>query len=138
MYYTGIDPLTMKPVFVPDDYREKQLQRALLQFNRPQNAALVREALQKAGREDLIGFSPECLVRPERDFQSNTPKRGEKSRKASIGGAQKPQGAHGNAKNSEKSKNTAKRGGKSAISAKKAAAHRQEALSHTQKKKPHR
>ncbi|MBQ9802270.1 MAG: YgiQ family radical SAM protein [Clostridia bacterium] len=64
MFYTGIDPLTMKPVFVPRDYREKQLQRALLQFNRPQNAAAVREALQKAHREDLIGTAPHCLVRP--------------------------------------------------------------------------
>ncbi len=65
MYYTGIDPLTMKKVFVPTDYHEKQLQRALLQFNRPQNAAAVREALRKAGREDLIGSAPNCLVRPE-------------------------------------------------------------------------
>ena len=65
MYYTGIDPLKMKPVYVATDYHEKQLQRALLQFNRPQNAALVREALTKAGREDLIGYGKDCLVRPE-------------------------------------------------------------------------
>ena len=64
MYYTGINPLTMKPVYVATDYHEKQLQRALLQYNRPQNADLVREALQKAGREDLIGYGKECLVRP--------------------------------------------------------------------------
>ena len=65
MYYTGINPLDGKPVFVATDYHEKQLQRALLQYNRPQNAALVREALRRAGREDLIGFGPDCLVRPE-------------------------------------------------------------------------
>ncbi len=65
MYYTGINPLTMKQVHVTTDYREKQLQRALLQFNRPQNAPAVREALRRAGREDLIGFAPSCLVRPE-------------------------------------------------------------------------
>ena len=65
MYYTGIDPLTMKRVFVPTDAHEKQLQRALLQCNRPENASLVREALRRAEREDLIGFSPNCLVRPE-------------------------------------------------------------------------
>ncbi len=65
MYYTGINPLDMKPVYVASDYHEKQLQRALLQFNRPQNAALVREALRRAGREDLIGFGKDCLVRPE-------------------------------------------------------------------------
>jgi hypothetical protein len=56
----------MKKVHVTTDYHEKQLQRALLQYNRPQNAPLVREALIKAGREDLIGYGPECLVRPEK------------------------------------------------------------------------
>lgn len=66
MYYTGINPLNMKKVYVATDYHEKQLQRALLQFNRPQNADLVREALIKAGRTDLIGFGPECLVAPAR------------------------------------------------------------------------
>ena len=64
MFYTGINPLDMKPVHVVTDYREKQLQRALLQYNRPENADLVREALIKAGREDLIGYGADCLVRP--------------------------------------------------------------------------
>ena len=64
MYYTGINPLDGKSVYVATDYHEKQLQRALLQYNRPENAPLVREALQKAGREDLIGYGAECLVRP--------------------------------------------------------------------------
>ena len=64
MYYTGINPLDMKPVYVATDYHEKQLQRALLQYNRPQNADLVREALTLAGREDLIGHGEDCLVRP--------------------------------------------------------------------------
>ena len=66
MYYTGINPMTGKPVYVCTDYREKQLQRALLQFSRPENANLVREALRMADREDLIGAGPECLVRPDR------------------------------------------------------------------------
>ena len=66
MFYTGINPLDMKSVYVATDYHEKQLQRALLQYNRPQNAALVREALVKLEREDLIGYGAECLVRPER------------------------------------------------------------------------
>ena len=66
MFRTGLDPLTMKPVYVATDYHEKQLQRALLQYNRPENAPLVREALIKLGREDLIGFDEKCLVRPER------------------------------------------------------------------------
>ena len=63
MYYTGIHPLTMKKVYVTTDYNEKRLQRALLQYSKPENANLVREALKMAGREDLIGSGPECLVR---------------------------------------------------------------------------
>ena len=64
MYYTGINPFTSKKIYAPTDYHEKQMQRALLQYNRPQNADLVREALRKCGRHDLIGFGPNCLVRP--------------------------------------------------------------------------
>ena len=63
MYYTGIDPFTGKKVHIPDP-REKVLQRALLQYRRPENRARVREALAAAGRLDLIGNSPECLIRP--------------------------------------------------------------------------
>ena len=65
MYYTGIDPMTGRKVYVTTDYREKQLQRALLQYSRPENANLVREALKIAGREDLIGNTADCLVRPD-------------------------------------------------------------------------
>ena len=64
MYYTGIDPRDMKPVYVARDSHEKALQRALLQWRRPEMKRLVIEALQKAGREDLIGYRRECLVRP--------------------------------------------------------------------------
>ena len=79
MYYTGINPLDGKKVYAPDDYREKQMQRALLQYRRPENAPLVREALRLADREDLIGYGPECLVRPERG--SAPAERGEKAAK---------------------------------------------------------
>jgi activator of HSP90 ATPase len=65
MYYAGINPLDMKKVYAPDDYREKLMQRALLQYKRPENRNLVREALIKAGREDLIGYGKECLVAPD-------------------------------------------------------------------------
>ena len=65
MYYTGINPLDMKRVYAPDDYREKLMQRALLQYRRSENRNLVREALIKAGREDLIGFDNNCLVKPD-------------------------------------------------------------------------
>lgn len=64
MFYTGIDPLTMKEVYCESDYHGKMMQRALLQYNRPENADIVREALRKCGREDLIGNTPDCLVRP--------------------------------------------------------------------------
>lgn len=65
MYATGVDPRTMKPVYVARSPHEKALQRALIQYRNPKNASLVREALVKAGREDLIGYGPKCLVRPE-------------------------------------------------------------------------
>ncbi len=64
MYYTGIDPRNMKKIYIPRSYEEKQMQRALLQFNRPENAPLVRKALVKAGRTDLIGFGGNALVSP--------------------------------------------------------------------------
>ncbi len=70
MYYTGIDPLTMKNVYCVRDHEEKQMQRALLQSSRPENAAIVRRALKKCGREDLIGYGEGCLVKPERGGQN--------------------------------------------------------------------
>ena len=66
MFYTGLDPFTGKKVFCETDYHKKQLQRALLQWSKPANAPLVREALTLCGREDLIGYGKECLVRPEK------------------------------------------------------------------------
>jgi uncharacterized radical SAM protein YgiQ len=66
MYHTGLDPRTDVPVFVPKNPREKAMQRALMQFHNPKNADLVREALLLAGRSDLIGTGPKCLVRPDR------------------------------------------------------------------------
>ena len=66
MYYTGIDPTTMKSVYVARTPTEKAMQRALLQWKRPDKRKLVIEALKAAGREDLIGYGPECLVRPDR------------------------------------------------------------------------
>ena len=64
MYYTGIDPRTMKPVYVPRTQKEKDMQRALLQWKNPKNHALIREALRQCGREDLIGYGNGCLVPP--------------------------------------------------------------------------
>ena len=64
MYYTGLDPRTMKPVYVPVSLHEKEMQRALIQYQNPKNRALVEEALKLAGREELIGYGPGCLLRP--------------------------------------------------------------------------
>ena len=66
MFYTGLDPRTMKKVYVPRSPHEKALQRALLQSSRKENYKLVHEALTLAGRTDLIGFGPDCLIKPER------------------------------------------------------------------------
>jgi uncharacterized radical SAM protein YgiQ len=65
MYYTGLDPRTMTAVYVPKDPHEKEMQRALIQYRNPANRVLVREALLKTGREDLIGYGPKCLLRPD-------------------------------------------------------------------------
>ena len=63
MYYTGLDPRTMEKVYVPTDPHEKAMQRALIQYRDPKNYYLVKEALLKAHREDLIGSGPKCLIR---------------------------------------------------------------------------
>lgn len=65
MYYTGLNPFTMEPVYVPKNPHEKAMQRALIQYKNPQNRALVMEALNEAGRTDLIGYGPKCLIRPD-------------------------------------------------------------------------
>ncbi len=78
MYYTGIDPRDMTPVFAETTPHGKELQRALLQWFRPDKKKLVIEALQKAGREDLIGYGPKCLVRPYGDSRP-APQGGKKS-----------------------------------------------------------
>ena len=71
MYYTGIDPRDGTPVYVPSDPHEKAIQRALMQYKNPANRKLVLEGLKKAGRMDLVGFGPKCLIRPERDSKDN-------------------------------------------------------------------
>jgi hypothetical protein len=69
MYYTGIDPFTKKPVFIAKALRERKMQRALMQFFKPENYFEVREALREAGRTDLIGDDCDCLIpsKPPRD-----------------------------------------------------------------------
>lgn len=78
MYYTGLDPRTMKPVYVARDPREKAMQRALIQYRDPKNYELVREALETAGRRDLIGTGPKCLIKP-RKGESETARKHKKA-----------------------------------------------------------
>ncbi len=79
MYYTGVDPRTMKPVYVPKNPHEKALQRALIQYRNPENYDLVAEALKRAGRMDLIGFDKHCLIRPRR-LKKEQPAKAERSK----------------------------------------------------------
>ena len=92
MYYTGIDPRTMEPVYVPRDPHEKAMQRALMQWKRPEKRALVREALYAAHREDLIGYGKNCLLRPA----------------SGSGGQGRPQDAKGRTGGKSRSKSTPK------------------------------
>ena len=78
MYYTGIDPRTMKPVYVAKTPEEKAMQRALLQWRRPDKRPIILAALKKAGREDLIGYGKECLIRPNRSGEQNVAPRSSK------------------------------------------------------------
>lgn len=79
MYYTGIDPRTMKPVFVPTDAHEKAMQRALMQWKRPEKRRLVMEALRRTERMDLVGYGKGCLLRPDRPEGGQSYKAGNKA-----------------------------------------------------------
>ena len=73
MYYTGVDPRDMKPVYVPKTPHEKAMQRALIQYRDPKNYDLVLEALKKAGRMDLVGYDRHCLLRPKKQGGQEKP-----------------------------------------------------------------
>ena len=87
MYYTGLDPRTMEKVYVPKNPHEKAMQRALMQYRSPANYALVKEALVKAGRTDLIGFTPQCLIRP---YPPKAPRRDAEKPEKQPAASQKP------------------------------------------------
>ena len=109
MYYTGLDPRTMEAVYVPKNPHEKAMQRALIQYRNPANYNLVKEALVKAGRTDLIGFDEQCLIRPRqfaKEKQDAVPKhKGTNAQK-------KKAGTRANSKNRVDSKNNRVRSGK--------------------------
>lgn len=79
IYFTGVDPRTMKKVYCPTSPHEKAMQRALIQYRNPHNHDLVMEALHKAGREDLIGYGPKCLIRPDRSERSGKGRTGSRN-----------------------------------------------------------
>ena len=81
MFYTGLDPRTMQPVYIPKTKREKAMQRALLQYRNPKKYDIVYEALVEAGREDLIGFGPKCLIKPKVDSKRQSQSKKEISRR---------------------------------------------------------
>jgi uncharacterized radical SAM protein YgiQ len=91
MYYTGLDPRTMKKIYVPRDPREKEMQRALIQYKNPKNYELVRKALKSAGRQDLIGYDRKCLIRP-RKGEEQPAAAGKKVKKKTIRNVHKKKG----------------------------------------------
>ena len=94
MYYTGLDPRTMKPVYVPANPHEKAMQRALIQYRRPENRELVEEALRLAGRTDLIGYGPKCLIRPDKGKRPSQERRqGSQPKKKTIRNIHKKKGS---------------------------------------------
>ena len=105
MYYTGVDPRTMEPVYTPKNPHEKAMQRALIQYKNPANYELVKEALIKAGRKDLIGFEEHCLIRPrqfKKEKETANRYRGVKTKTGKT--------INGRGKSGKPGKNTAKPG----------------------------
>ncbi len=84
MFYTGLDPYTMEPVFVPRTTEDKAMQRALLQYFKPENKRLVEKALIMAKRRDLIGFGKECLIAPSEKQQNNRSNSSERNRRNNV------------------------------------------------------
>ena len=91
MYYTGVDPRTMEPVYTAVNPHEKAMQRALIQYRNPKNYELVSEALHKAGRTDLIGFDKKCLIRPRNIQSSSSTQKGASAKKQQTGKMSKAQ-----------------------------------------------
>lgn len=116
MYYTGIDPRDMKPVYVVKNPHEKAMQRALIQYKNPENYELVKEALLKMHREDLIGFGPKCLIPPRKmEKKGNLQNHGRKNDKGDkTGKSGKSNNSNSNknsiinSKNNSKAENTRK------------------------------
>ncbi len=105
IYFTGVDPRTMKEVYCPRTPHEKAMQRALIQYRNPKNRSLVMEALRQAGREDLIGYGKECLVRPDGSGKPKGQGRPKASGKGSAAKSGKAKGRSANGRNDGKGGN---------------------------------
>ncbi len=118
MYYTGVDPRTMQPIYVPKDPHEKAMQRALMQFRAPRNRDLVEEALHIAHREDLIGFGPHCLIRPKgsehgrRDAQGAKKQTDKRTKRGENGASRRGRPGSGAAKRGSGRSQGKRQGGK--------------------------
>ena len=106
MYYTGLDPRDMKPVYVCKNPHEKAMQRALIQYRNPKNYDLVYEALMKEGRNDLIGFDKKCLIKPRRFASDKVALGGKQMSSKSASGKQGAKSAPGKKSNTPKKKKT--------------------------------
>ncbi|TQQ85773.1 YgiQ family radical SAM protein [Peptacetobacter hominis] len=110
MFYTGLNPLDMKPVYIPKDRHEKAMQRALLQFSNPKNYDLVHEALERTNREDLIGYGPKCLIKPRKGDWSYDESRDRRNSASSS--KKKSSGKRNNKSSDNKKKDNRKTGSK--------------------------
>ena len=113
MYYTGVDPRNMQPVYVATNPHEKAMQRALIQYRNPKNYDLVVEALTKAGRTDLIGFDKKCLIRPRKGEGQNGAYHGNFA--GSGNGSKKGGGSRGNVSGGKSGANAGNSGKKKTI-----------------------
>ncbi len=104
MFYTGLDPRTMKEVYIPKSKQEKAMQRALLQYSAPRNYELVHRALIEAGREDLIGFGPRCLIKPK-EARGALNRTFDKNKKHDKSNDRNSRGTKNNSKNTRNNKN---------------------------------
>lgn len=109
MYYTGVDPRNMQPVYVPKNPHEKAMQRALIQYRDPKNYDLVMEALKKAHRMDLVGFDKHCLIRPRKmegkaSYKENNGKKSSKDNDAEANNKRRTTSSR--SKNTKKFSNT--------------------------------
>ena len=121
MYYTGVDPRNMQPVYVATNPHEKAMQRALIQYRNPKNYDLVYEALTKAGRTDLIGYDKKCLIRPRRGdgqaqgFARNAQSGTNRSSYTGFGAGGKGNGSRGNVSGGKSGANAGNSGKKKTI-----------------------